>query len=88
MRTPKDRSAVISSLRHWKRIIKIANEQNAQASYNAIVRILDQLTSADENAKGLAANTVAYGLGAALQWTAMERLLDLMNKHMNIKIVG
>ena len=92
MTTPTDRSAVFSNLRHWRRILGMANEQrianglNAQASYDAIVNILNQLERADDNANERAASTAPRGAQAALQWIALERLMNLIDKHIDTKV--
>ena len=92
MTNPTDRSAVFSNLRHWRRILGMANEQrianglNAQPSYDAIVNILNQLERADDNANERAANTVPPGARSALQWTALERLMNLMDKYIDTQV--
>ena len=92
MTTPTDRSAVFSNLQHLRRILGMDNEQrianglNAQASYDAIVNILNQLERADDNANERAASTVPRGARSALQWTALERLMNLIDKHIDIKV--
>ena len=85
MTTPHHRNAVLSNLGHLKRIVGIANEQNARL-YEAIVNTLNQLERADENANERAASTVPRGARSALQWTALERLMNLMDKHIDTQV--
>jgi hypothetical protein len=86
MTTRTVRSAVYSNLRHWRRILGIANGLNAQPSYDAIVNILNQLERGDDNANEKAASTAPWGAQAALQWTALERLINLIDKHIDTQV--
>lgn len=91
---PPRRHGLRVYLAYMMTIIENANRHNEQPAYNRIVQYLRYLGVAEQRANegtegprdtlkhtGSDSNQGPGGAATALQWTAMERLLNLMDKH-------
>jgi hypothetical protein len=84
---PIERRGLRYHMLYIRNMINIANTQNVEGglgeqNYNQIITNIDELTNLLRHEAPQGTNNA----GSALQWTALERLMNLMDKHIEPKV--